>query len=157
MIVSFLHEITAREMITCEVDFVTNKGAKPESLKMCSVEKSQTISSLRVTFANIDDSVKALNFIGNQKISYLPVNVDVNFPNLLFYVVSHCSIQKVAKINFAKLKELIGLSINENQIDKIDADTFEDLISLQYLSLSMKIRKLFKNLVKTQSFSCRSQ
>lgn len=46
-----------------------------------------------------DATVDALDFDGNKNISFLPVKVDVSFPDLKIYS-SSCSIKTVTKVHF---------------------------------------------------------
>lgn len=83
-----------------------------------------------------DNKMTGLKFQPNKKTKYLPENLNEIYLNLEVYQADNCTIQEISKINFAELRRLEILSLEYNQIEKIPGDTFEDLFSLKYLSLS---------------------
>lgn len=70
-------------------------------------------------------------------IEYLPVSVHKSIPNLKYYSISHTPIHKITKKNFEKMYELGVLSLDNNRIETIRSDTFQDLIKLVQISISM--------------------
>jgi Leucine rich repeat len=98
------------------------------------IDRKETIISTR------DDSVEALTFERNKQIFVLPENVNKAFSNLWAYDASFCSVQEICHNNFDGLTNLHYLKLDENQIEKIFSDTFEDLKMLEFLSLSMSIK-----------------
>lgn len=103
----------------------------------------QTCIMYQTTEINFDDvelfledvSMRGINFHNNRKINYLPVKVDRNFPNLLGYFASFCSLTSVSKLNFQGLIQLTWLSLSNNQIASVANNTFEDLIMIESLYL----------------------
>lgn len=93
------------------------------------------IDSLGTTITDVNHNVTVLNLPGSKKVLFLPIRVDRNFPDLFMYSANNNFLQKIARINFLNLKHLVILSLGDNQIDRIDEDTFEDLESLQLLVL----------------------
>lgn len=74
----------------------------------------------------------------NKIIQFLPEHVAEEFPNLLSYDANNCLIKAVSKkISIARGKWFL-LSLGSNQIEQIASNTFEDLTSLEFLSLSKK-------------------
>lgn len=71
----------------------------------------------------------------NKKIRFLPENPADKFPNLKLYRPYSCSIEEISKVNFKDLRKLRKLYLDNNAIRKVASDTFEDLTSLEYLSL----------------------
>jgi Leucine-rich repeat (LRR) protein len=71
----------------------------------------------------------------NSKITHLPVGVVEAFPSLIGYSATLCSIKIVSKENFVGLKQLKYLSLDFNQIEQINSETFGDLVSLEVLRL----------------------
>lgn len=102
-------------------------------LKTCSVKTS--IDSTRFTFVSVHEELFGLWLGVNEKTVFLPINVNENFPNLIAYSASECSIKTLEKKNFEKLNKLKVVRLEINQIEKIPSDTFEDLVSLEYLYL----------------------
>jgi Leucine rich repeat len=100
-----------------------------------------TIDDPNTTILTNDSSMLGLRTIRNQKAEFLLVQVSESYPNLESYRVAHCAVSEVSKDNFAGLNKLKYLSLSHNEIERIDRNTFEDLISLEKLYLS-KIKKV---------------
>lgn len=96
---------------------------------------STTINSTGFTISNYDETVGYLHFFNNKKIQFLPEYPAKNFPNLIVYRAWACAIEKVFKVNFENLNKLRLLDLKTNQLERIESDTFEDLISLDFLDL----------------------
>lgn len=110
-----------------------------ESQNSCLMDQSTSINTSRFTISSApDDSVGGLNFVGNRKISYLPISIDKVFPNLIIINARACSIKLIMRANFINLSKLKALSLSYNQIEKIETKTFFGLTSLKYLDLSEK-------------------
>lgn len=89
-----------------------------------------------------DLSIKGIFFDENGKVFFLPDNVHEKFPLLLAYSAWRCSIKAINKRNFEELYNLEYLSLGVNFIERIETNTFEDLMALKQLHLR-KIRKIF--------------
>lgn len=89
-----------------------------------------------------NESIKALTFFENRKIQYLPVDIYKSFPNLTEILGHSCSIRSLYKDNFRNLWMLKELWLIDNQIERINSDTFEDLTALEWLDLSKKLSVL---------------
>lgn len=86
------------------------------------------------------DKINTLYFfiIFQQNIQFLPILLHESFPLLKEYYVTNTAVPKISKKNFEKLFKLEMLSLDENQIEVIRSDTFEDLISLKEIKISKK-------------------
>ena len=73
-----------------------------------------------------------LKIDANKKTKFLPQNLKETFGHLEVYSAANCSIQKISKNNFAELTKLKRIWLDNNKIDKIPADSFEDLYSLYF-------------------------
>lgn len=115
--------------------------------------KSFIISSVR------DEQIRALRFISNKQISYLPVNVHEKFPVLISFSAVACNIKSIFQRNFQNLNTLRELWLNGNQIKTIASDTFGSLTSLEYLDLGKLNLDSHNSLlyVKISNFSTRKQ
>lgn len=82
-------------------------------------------------------NIEVINILYQQSIEFLPVLVYAKFPNLKFYQVMETPIQKISKENFKKMFKLWFLLLQSNQIEVIKKNTFEDLISLKYLTIGI--------------------
>lgn len=102
----------------------------------CVMNDFTEIKALDVTIAKNDDSVNGINFSENEKVYYLPIGVHEKFPNLAAYYAYRCSIRGLSKKNFEKLTHLEDLNLSNNEIVKIEYDTFEDLVALEQLHIS---------------------
>lgn len=107
------------------------------SQNTCWMKKSTSIGSDDVKLLP-DAAIGALFFDKNKKISFLPVDVGISFPRLKLYSAYRCSIKTIAKVHFKGLKMLRRLHLDNNQIETIKSNTFEDLNSLEELYLSKK-------------------
>lgn len=105
-------------------------------LKTCFVQTKTAILVDTVTFAQKDETIKALDLLNNLQISFLPIKVFENFPQLVTYKAEQCSIKSLSNTNFVKLHELKQLRLGGNKIESIGDNTFEGLIALEYLDLS---------------------
>lgn len=104
--------------------------------KTCFMCNSTTINSSEFTISHeYDATIGGLNFFGNKDILFLPKNPARQFPSLETYDAGNCSIKQIFKSNFEKLHKLKYLYLQSNAIEKINSDTFEDLIHLEQLSL----------------------
>lgn len=104
---------------------------------ICLMTNSTKIDSTDAVFSSKYESVSILSFSNNTKVSYLPRKINEAFPNLINFKAVHCSIKAISKENFAKLDKLKFLFLPSNEIEEIKDDTFEDLISLEFLILSI--------------------
>lgn len=87
-----------------------------------------------LTYAEFEQLV-----IANQRlVEFLPISVHEQFPRLINYKVSNTPILKIAKKNFEKLDKLKVLVLTNNRIESIKSDTFEDLVNLERIQISMK-------------------
>lgn len=87
-------------------------------------------------------SITTIEFSGNRKIFFLPIDIHEKIPNLLSIYAQRCSISSISKKNFNKLSELKNLNLCENRIEKIESDTFEDLLNLRSVHLCKVFPKL---------------
>lgn len=102
----------------------------------CLMNRMTSIHSenLRIS-AKRRDFIKGLNLFRNQRIQFLPVYINLKFPKIIRLEATGCSINKISKDNFQGLFQLYELNLDENFIEKIRSDTFEDLTSLKYIHL----------------------
>lgn len=106
--------------------------------KTCFMDESTVINLTDFTISEFqDETIARLDFFGNKQIFYLPVNVSQSFPKLLFYNAQNCSIKNISRENFEALFESKKLYLDNNEIDRIQKDTFEVLQMLEWLTLSM--------------------
>lgn len=102
------------------------------------MDESTAINSRDVTIDTKDHytTVKGLWFLENKAIKFLPIKISESFPNLVALDAQYCSLTEITYENFAGLDQLAGLYLTKNAIEKIDYDTFKDLVSLKELNLS---------------------
>lgn len=82
---------------------------------------------------------------GNKKIKFLPENPADSFPSLLIYDARNCLIERISKANFKGLSSLKRVFLQQNEIQQIDYNTFEDLKQLKTLELCKKNNSLLGN------------
>lgn len=127
-------------LITCEyittITWITNNQDHLYDKPTCFMRDETKIDSHDFTITSEQGrSVFGLDFESNKKISFLPVNVHKDFPNLVGINASDCSIKSISKDNFRDLRELKFLYLFDNEIETVSPDAFEDLISLEELDL----------------------
>lgn len=83
-----------------------------------------------------DEAIEVLTFSDNKKISFLPLKIANEFPNLLVYVASYCSIKVVKRDHFKNLNKLQHIDLEANQIETVFEDTFIGLTYLEHINLS---------------------
>lgn len=132
-------KVDAKE-ITCESDhsdllWFSYLGPQKNCVMM--IETAIDDPNALITAEN-DDKMAGIVFHGNKKIFFLPINAYEKFPKLLGYDALACSLTEISKQNFRGLNDLKVLRLSYNNINKIAADTFSDLVSLEVLKLSMK-------------------
>lgn len=132
--------VSVAKKVTCES--VRDNGYFSGSVghvKTCFMQKSAFINEHGATISLRNESkIKGLTFSGNNRIIYLPDNVAGSFPNLEGYQAWKCNIKVISKPNFAGLDKLKVLWLNENRIEAIANNTFEDLNKLEDLRLCKK-------------------
>lgn len=103
----------------------------------CVLDLGTTIDSPDYSFfADANYTViEILYIVYQQNIEFLPVMVHQTFPILKFYYVMDTPVQKLSKENFEKMFKLLSLYLKNNQIEVIRRNTFEDLVSLKYLTI----------------------
>lgn len=80
--------------------------------------------------------IKAMSFVQNKHMKYLPENIGKFAPNLEELSARHAALHVITKKNFAGLKNMKSLNLADNQIKFIDPDAFDDLVALEELDLS---------------------
>lgn len=143
-----LSSLCAATEVICEKVSDTSWNHDKVSRKTCWMEKTTTIDSQGTSVSPEDPLVQAITFSSNKKVQYLPLRIDLQFQNLEIYSAHDCSIEKVSKRNFKNLKHLNYLWLNDNQLEHISSDTFEDLISAKEIQL----RKTFNLFMRVLRF-----
>lgn len=104
-------------------------------VKTCFMKWRTSINSKHYTISTHCNTIEALNFSDNKKISYLPVYVGENFPNLLVYDASSCTIKEISNQNFKSFRRLKQMFLENNQIEMIQNEAFDELTNLELLWL----------------------
>lgn len=133
-ILAFLNKFDAKT-IACENVALTLWISPVITNKTCNMRVTTSINDSTTTISTRDDSVNALDFAINNKIYFLPIQINETFPNLLTFNAYKCSLRQISKENFSGLKKLIKLYLYSNQIEEITSESFEDLVSLEELWL----------------------
>lgn len=129
-------EVTSLKVPCKKIDTITwTYFSYSEQQKTCVVGNVEIISTDSTIYSTRDIKMKALNFDKNRKVEFLPENVWLTFPELVFYDASHCNIKALSKNNFVNLRSMEYFWFGDNQIEKIDDDTFEDLFSVKQINL----------------------
>jgi hypothetical protein len=131
-----IHGYKSAENIKCESIVDGPERGFVGILKTCFMTSDTEISQLGVNISSqADSTVKAIDFNHNDKIVFLPESPSSIFPNLEAYFAYDCSIKTISASNFKGLSKLRRLALEENYIETINSDVFQDLISLETLNL----------------------
>lgn len=131
---------TSSASTMCESVKLSSRWRPLFSLKTCFMKKSIAISKSDFFFNSTKDSkVTGFCFENNKRISYLPINLHENFPNLFGLDGRDCAIKQISNENFRGLKFLKQLWLSRNQIEIIASNTFEENKHLEYVSLGEEI------------------
>lgn len=104
--------------------------------KTCFMDSVTKIDSLQFEISSErDENVTKISLYGNKNVIYLPISVSEKFPLLTELIAWQCSVKEISKENFKNLYKLQRLDLDENQITKIQSETFEDLMGLEVLRL----------------------
>lgn len=120
---------------SCESITSSNSWKSFGSYQTCKMDSTTVINSNRFIITTTDPSVQNLYFSKNTNVKFLPENIAEKFHKLIILMAQECSIKTISRKNFHGLKKLRGLTLRGNQIEKIESDTFRDLVSLEKLSL----------------------
>lgn len=121
-------------------------------VKTCTIGSAISINEVGMTISlDRDESVDGFDISSNQKIFFLPDNIAKTFPNLVIYTSYKSPIEAVFRSNFHGLQNLKRLDINHNQIERIEVDTFNDLLQLESLYMG-KYMISFSDNLKLQLF-----
>lgn len=131
----FVSEFASKE-IPCEL-ISSGSWINVQPLRTCFIWETTTINTSDVAIVP-DQSIDGLSTNGNAKISEAPIEVAKSFPNLIAYQLGANPIRSVSKEHFLNLRKLRDLYIHDTLIELISSDTFEDLVSLQWLYLRKK-------------------
>lgn len=111
------------------------------SQKSCVLKETTTIIAPGSKFSScLDPSIRGIEFWENRKIHYLPEGASEKFPDLLGFSAGHCSVTAIEREIFRGLTKVKDVLLEDNQIEGIPSDTFDDLTSLVYLSLSENVK-----------------
>lgn len=138
---ALLQSVSAQtKRVSCE-----NIGQSKTDIK-CNMLRFTRIDSMSYEISPpTNKRVDSLDFSFNENISYLPTGLRRVFPELKSIDADFCSIRVILRDNFAGLKNLKYLDLDGNKIEKIDLNTFDDLVTLKKLMLSkLKLFSLFQ-------------
>lgn len=128
--------MTDLKQVPCEnVDYLLWENFKL-AFKTCSIKESAIDADDVEIFSETVSSIMGVDFYDNEKVSFLPINLHVKFPNLTTLTASFCDVKTVANKNFKHLTKLRLLWLEGNQIEQIPSNAFEDLTALEVLNLS---------------------
>lgn len=120
-----------------EVSCLVKKYPRLNLGDFCFFDDSTVISSRDFLISNsYENNVTTLSFKPSPYVKFLPILVNLNFPNLKYYQAPNCNITEITKVNFANLTQLIAIALKGNQIETVPKNTFEGLVLLGQIDLS---------------------
>lgn len=117
--------------IACE-SFPRSFGQDTCEMKTYTIIRDITYTILSDTF---NKYIGGIDFSENRNIEFLPILLNLTFPNIKLYHAEKCAIKEISKRNFEGLVQLWGVYLKENQIYAILSATFEGLINLKEIDL----------------------
>lgn len=87
------------------------------------------------SFCRSLDAIRAVT-INAQKIHYLPQGLTRIFQNMKEFYIFKCELTHLSRSDLKSYTQLETVSFSENLLAKIPYDTFEDMVNLEYFSLS---------------------
>jgi Leucine rich repeat len=103
--------------------------------KTCFTQALTIIDSIEFSFSTARDEKMEGLWLTGKSVTFLPIQVNETFPNLMIYEAGSLSIKELARENFLGLKKLKSLNLYGNKIERIASDIFIDLTSLENLIL----------------------
>jgi hypothetical protein len=128
------YQTSSSTTIECE-KIVDREWTNIGTLFDCWLHADTIISWYGFEIGPANENVTGLSIQYNKKVEYLPEKVHLSFPKLRGFSADGCAIRKISKINFKKLNYLRALWLRMNEIEVVPSNSFEDLISLEYLVL----------------------
>lgn len=107
------------------------------SFPTCWIDSSTTIDTSDYEFSGHDEQVKGLEIRRGTNVFFLPIRVNEAFRNLVAYSAIESRVKTLSRNNFRGLKDLKLLFLDGNHIKMIESDVFNDLTSLEILSLGL--------------------
>jgi hypothetical protein len=142
--VSLAFGIAESFQVVCKSTMVISWDSE-SSYKTCIINNAIGIPGFSIWWPK-DNNMNGLRIEPNKKVKHLPENLNEIFLNLVVYSAQNSKIQEISKVHFAELKYLKKLWLNNNQIQKVPGDSFEDLYSLEYLNLCESNQKPHKSI-----------
>lgn len=121
--------------IECEQNLHCNKK---ENASCCLISRSTVIQEHNLQIYDSDrDTIQRILFEPNQNVFFLPVLIFYEFPSVVVYIAKNCRILKIGSNNFKGLRKLKTLDFSWNLITSLKNEIFNELVSLERISLSM--------------------
>jgi Leucine-rich repeat (LRR) protein len=87
--------------------------------------------------------ITGLNFDSNKKIEFLPIDIGSYLRGLEALSAYDCAITSIKRENFMNLVKLKYLSLDNNNIERIESDTFSNLHSLEHVRIGKRTFVIF--------------
>lgn len=131
---------TKAAQIPCKIITDTRNG------RWCNMDGKTSIDEYEATISDPrDETVTGITFDYNRRITFLPIDVHMKMPKLVYFYARNCSVSQISKANFNRMSFLEYLLLDANQIEMIKGETFEDLVNIHWISLSKIEQKLMYN------------
>jgi len=111
-----------KKLISCEARFV--KSTTPWEIFI-----------IRKNYSRTNNEVKSIAFM-RQTVNYIPVGLEMIFPDLTEIYISECNLLRVDQSNFKPFTELKALSIRANRyLETLERSLFDYNKKLKYINL----------------------
>lgn len=127
-----------KPQISCKRWSAVDKG-NPSSDNVCEVEPGTYIDKPELTLElkSTNRTILTLVIKNQRHMDFLPILIHKQLPRLREYIITNTPIRRISKKNFEKLQLLQKLTLDRNRITTIKNNTFEDLISVSYIIISI--------------------
>lgn len=139
-------ENTARKQLSCITSTFCDDQFIEDYATCCELEAGTFIDTPDYSFKDDETRTSTTSMIisHQQNVQFLPILLHESFPVLRTYVVSGTTVPKISKKNFENMSKLERLKLEDNQIEVIKSDTFDELVSLETIEIS-KMKFFFRS------------
>jgi hypothetical protein len=118
-------------------------GADPNHCRLSSTAIDNPKTTITIDPAVDPTTMMAVDISDNAGVSYLPINIATNFPNIKYLQASRTSVREITYANFKGLVNLQFLIMEAALVQTLTMDMFKDLTKLIYVNMSKIL--LFSN------------
>ncbi|KAL7024305.1 hypothetical protein ACKWTF_012984 [Chironomus riparius] len=108
-------------------------------------EEDTNVAKIDGDYVNCECSVKAV-IIDGKTCNYLLTGFMDHFPKMTDLYIFNAKLKHISRYEFQSYRGLRTISLSRNDLSYIPHDTFDDMINLEYFSLSINKLRIIPNL-----------